>query len=103
MTQDVDLGVAKRAFKAIVKGRHDRNKTSATADLQSIDAAPILTAVWQVTRDILATLPTPDPQGCCTYTLNNKPFQIRMTRTECDGVPGELNPQFDPDPTHCPQ
>ena len=88
------LAEAKEAFKTIIQGRHDHNGTSATADLARIDAAPDKVAAWTAAKAILAVLPTPETQGCCTYTFGGHAFQITMTKTECDQTPVPHN--FDP-------
>jgi hypothetical protein len=94
----VNLAEAKNAFKKIIKGRHDRLGTSATADLQRIDAALNAFAAWSEAKAILATLTPADAPGCCTYTIDSQTFKITMTSTECDQVP--VPRSFDPSP--CP-
>ena len=95
----MDLAEAKRAFKKIIKDRHDRLGTSATAALQRIDNAPTAAVAWREASAILAALSAPADQGCCTYTVEGQRFSSTMTRTECDQVP-DPNRSFDPSP--CP-
>jgi hypothetical protein len=85
---------AKEAFKKIVHARHERNKTSATADLQRIEAAPDAFVAWGTATEILKGLPAAGAEGCCTYTIDGQNFAITMTSAECDLTPSPHN--FDP-------